>query len=318
MKYFISSFTAACFLALSACAQTAAGDPSPVRPQLQGTPDTLPAIPLYGAGNPGKPEDEMVFSEGRNVRNVTYPTLTPVLPEPGKANGTAVIVAPGGGFMFLSMEHEGWSVARALADQGMTAFVLKYRLSPTPADENEFQAAVIRLIMDIDQGTGDRPRLDDSEAGEDALAALRLVRERADEWGIDPARVGMIGFSAGAITTLKAVLDAEADADPSTLPPDFFGYIYGPMNAVEVPADAPPMFAALAMDDTLFSRGGYEIVGAWRDAKRPVELHIYQTGGHGFGLGQPGTTSTGLMPQFLAWMEMQGWLNPADSSASGD
>jgi acetyl esterase/lipase len=300
----LAAFGAASLLALAA---PAAAQEVPQK----GAPSGAVAIPLYGKSNPGKPSDDLVFGPEGSIRNVTYPTLIPVLPRPGTANGTAVIVAPGGGFMFLSMESEGWAVARALADRGVTAFVLKYRLTPTPADDAQFQAAIFKLITGLAKKDRPPPKLPDTEAGQDALAALKLVRTRAKDWQIDPKRVGMIGFSAGAITTLKAVLDAGSDADAATLPPDFFGYIYGPMDAVAVPADAPPMFAALAMDDTMFSRGGYEIVGAWRDARRPVELHVYQTGGHGFGLGKPGQTNALLMPEFLAWMEMQGLLKAA-------
>ena len=267
------------------------------------------AIPVYGKSNPGQPGDEMSTGTGRDVRNVTYPTLTPVLPRPDTANGTAVIVAPGGGFMFLSMEGEGWQVAEALADQGITAFLLKYRLNPTPKDDVAYQAGVLKLILDLSRSEPG-PEIRDSGAGEDALAALKLVRGRADEWGVDPARVGMIGFSAGAITTLKAVLEAGQDDDPATLPPDFFAYIYGPMESVQVPEDAPPMFVALAMDDGIFSKGDFGLATAWRDAKRPAELHVYQTGGHGFGLGAPGTTNALLMSQFLAWMDMHGLLQP--------
>ncbi len=267
------------------------------------------AIPIYGKSNPGKPSDEMSTGSGRDVRNVTYPTLTPVLPRPGTANGTAVIVAPGGGFMFLSMEGEGWKVAEALADHGITAFLLKYRLNPTPADDAAYQAGVLKLILDL-AGPGPGPEIRDPGAGEDALAALKLVRSSAAEWRIDPTRVGMIGFSAGAITALKAVLEAGKDDDPATLPPDFFAYIYGPMESVPVPENAPPMFVALAMDDGMFSKGDFGLATAWRDAKRPVELHVYQTGGHGFGLGAPGTTNALLMTQFLGWMGMQGLLEP--------
>jgi acetyl esterase/lipase len=154
------------------------------------------------------------------------------------------------------------------------------------------------------------PPLPDTGAGQDALAALKLVRGRAGEWDIDPKRVGMIGFSAGAITTLKAVAEADRDSDPATTPPDFFGNIYGPMDAMEVPANAPPMFAALAADDGLFGKENFDIVNSWRKAKRPVELHVYQTGGHGYGPGKPGTTNALMMPQFIAWAEMQGFLTP--------
>jgi len=306
MKSRILAAGLACLLSISMHAQAIA------QRAPAGPPPGATAIPVHGAKNPGKPGDEMPAGNSGEVRNVTYPTLIPVLPKPGTANGTAVIVAPGGGFMFLSMEGEGWAVARALADHGVTAFVLKYRLNPTPADEKQYQAAIFKLIMDAAKKEGQQLPTGDLTAGKDALAALKLVRSRAKEWNIDPERVGMIGFSAGAMTTLSAVLDAEGDGDPATLPPDFFGYIYGPMGPVKAPENAPPMFAALAMDDTMFSRGGYELVGAWRDAGRPVELHIFQSGGHGFGLGKPGTTNALLMPEFLAWMKMNGWLDSGE------
>lgn len=299
----LAGIAAACLIAAPACAQRVADAPAPA-----GAPASARAIPIYGKANPGKLSDEMRAGQGSEVRNVTYPTLTPVLPKPGTANGTAVIVAPGGGFMFLSMDSEGWQVAQALADRGITAFVLKYRLNPTPRDDKAFGDGVRKLVMGIARGETTAAQIPDSGAGQDALAALKLVRGRASEWGIDSKRVGMIGFSAGAITTLKAVLGAAKDNDPATTPPDFFGYIYGPMDAVEVPAAAPPMFTALAMNDGIFGRDGFGIVQSWRKANRPVELHVYQDGGHGFGLGKPGTSNAMLLPEFLSWMDMQGLL----------
>lgn len=271
------------------------------------------AIPLYGKSNPGKPSDEIItrfMNQEMVVRNVTYPTLTPVLPKAGTANGAAVIIAPGGGFQMLSMQNEGWRVAQALADHGVTAFVLKYRLNRTAADEKEWMESFFRLLGSVSQGSGKAPEIRDPEATQDALAALRIVRSRAAEWGVDPQRVGMIGFSAGAVTGLNTVLQAPRDIADTTPPPNFLGFIYGPMGQVAVPADAPPMFAALAMDDPLFGNGDFSIVSAWHAAKRPVELHAYQTGSHGFGLGRPGTTTTLLMSEFLAWMDMQGILKP--------
>lgn len=300
----------ACFLAIAAACLFAAPVSAQDVPAPAGAPAGARAIPVYGKANPGKLSDEMLIGTGNEVRNVTYPTLTPVLPRPGTANGAAVIVAPGGGFMFLSMDNEGWRVAQALADRGITAFVLKYRLNPTPKDDAAYRAGVMKLVMDIARGESSASQIRDSGAGQDALAALKLVRSRAAEWGVDPGRVGMIGFSAGAITTLKAVLDAGKDADAATLPPDFIGYVYGPMDAVQVPADAPPMFAALAMDDGMFGKENFDLVNSWRKAGHPVELHVYQGGGHGFGLGKPGTTNALLMPEFLAWLEMQGLLTP--------
>jgi acetyl esterase/lipase len=301
MKSWTLGMAAVC---LSACA---AAQPALEAPAPAGAPEGARAIPLYGQANPGKLSDEMLSASSNEVRNVTYPTMTPVLPRPGTANGSAVIVAPGGGFMFLSMDNEGWRIAQVLADRGVTAFVLKYRLTPTPRDEAAYRKGVMEMIMAAAKSDKD-PELPDTGATQDALAALKLVRSRAAEWNIDPRRVGMIGFSAGAITTLKAVTDADKDNDPATLPPDFFGNIYGPMDAIEGPAGAPPMFAALSADDGIFGKENFDIVNSWRKAKRPVELHVYQSGGHGFGLGKPGTTNAMMMPEFLAWLEMQGFL----------
>lgn len=263
------------------------------------------AIPLYGSDTPGDASTEnwgLMPSGKYMVRNVTRPTLTPVLPEPGTANGTAVIVVPGGAFMALAMSHEGWDVAQALADRGITSFVLKYRLLPTPASEDEAREITNRLIAEV-IGTDGPPNIGNPQTTEDGLAALALVRSRAAEWGIDPNRVGMIGFSAGAMTTLNTALAAEAGEGP-----DFIGYVYGPQDAPEQSlASAPPLFDAIALDDPLFATRGFPIVEAWRSAGRPVELHAYMSGSHGFGLGWPGTTTTGVLDQFVAWMNVQGF-----------
>lgn len=264
------------------------------------------AIPLYGADTPGSAASENWILFGGSdlaVRNVTRPTLTPVLPDPARANGAAVIVAPGGAFMLLSWDHEGTRVARALADRGIAAFILKYRLLETPADN---AAAMGFMNAQMAAGLADPtkpPTLQNPLATQDALAALAMVRARASEWHVDPARVGMIGFSAGAMTTLNTVLAAGPGQGP-----DFIGYIYGPQPAVVVPDSAPPMFAAIAMDDQLFSSQGFPIVEAWHGAGRPVELHAYERGGHGFGLGVPGMTNSLVFDQFTAWMAMHGLL----------
>ena len=265
------------------------------------------AIPLYGDRTPGSAKSETWIRAMAEltVRNVSRPTLTPVLPARGKATGAAVIVAPGGGFMALSMTREGWNVARALADRGIAAFVLKYRLLPTPVDEAQSRLYIGKRIMAATRG-GEPLR--HAEATADGLAALALVRRDAARWGVDPARVGMIGFSAGAITALDVVKSA---ADPAQ-GPAFFGYVYGPQQAVAVPAEAPPMFNALAFDDPLFAFAGSPLSQAWRSARRPVELHVYQTGQHGFGLGWPGTSNALLADEFVAWLSMQGFLKQAE------
>ncbi len=266
------------------------------------------AIPLYGKDTPGSAATEVWGRMGpRNfmVRNVTRPTLTPFFPKPGKANGAAVIVAPGGAFMGLAITHEGWDVARALADRGITAFVLKYRLIQTPADDAEAGKFMGQMMMKEIGSPMDGALLKQSFAPADARAAIAMVRANAAKWKIDPARVGIIGFSAGAMTSRRVALDA-----PLAERPNFVGYIYGPQDAEPVPADAPPLFNAIALNDSLFANKGFPIAQAWLAAKRPVEIHGYQTGDHGFGLGAPGTTNTGMLGQFVAWLDMQGFLKP--------
>ncbi|SDD54679.1 alpha/beta hydrolase [Glycomyces harbinensis] len=246
------------------------------------------------------------------ARNVSTATLTPFLPDPAKATGTAVIVAPGGGFMSLSMENEGWDVARALANRGVAAFVLKYRLKPTPEGLDDFAAAIRTMLA------GPRPsdRHDPATALRaldlqiaDARAAFALVRSRATEWTIDPERVGMVGFSAGAMLTVATALVGE-DATPA-----FIGDVYGPLAAFEVPEDAPPLFIALAADDGLMDPSGFPLVESWRAAGRPVELHFYEQGGHGFGMYPKETTSTDWFDSFVSWMRMHGLLQRAEPTS---
>lgn len=267
-------------------------------------------IPLYpgqqmaaGKVDQGEVWDRMLGTHPV-LRNVTRPTITPFLPEPAKATGAAVIVLPGGGFTMLSMDSEGWTIARWLADHGIAAFVLKYRTMQTPADEKALLPSLMTSMgaLMADPEKAMMPLAPPAVA--DAVQALKLVRAGASTWKIDPARVGMIGFSAGAMATRDVALSA----DPA-LRPAFVGLIYGPMREVTVPADAPPMFTALALDDQLFGKQGFGIVSAWHKAGRPVELHAYDQGGHGFGAGNPGTTSTMLLPQFHAWMAARGLLN---------
>ena len=239
------------------------------------------------------------------ARNVTEATLTPFLPDAAKATGTAVIVAPGGGFVTLSMENEGWDVARALAKEGVAAFVLKYRLTQSPAALAEYADSSRRPPARPPGGSpaggpasaGMKPQLDD------ARAAFALVRARAGQWGIDPNRIGMVGFSAGAMLTMSTEY-AVPEAKPA-----FLGDIYGPMGAVDVPKDAPPLFVALAADDPLFGNAGFGIVESWHKAHRPVEFHYYEQGGHGFGMYPKTTTSTGWFAAFSSWLRMHGFLD---------
>lgn len=236
------------------------------------------------------------------ARNVRTATLTPYLPDPARATGAAVIVAPGGGFRTLSMENEGSDVARRLADEGVAAFVLKYRLHQTPAGMAAFQQDLAAMFAGTARARPPSGAAELAPQIADARAALALVRRRAAEWRVDPDRVGMIGFSAGAMLTLATTL-----SDPKAQPA-FIATIYGPLDAVHVPDDAPPLFVALAADDPFFAGHGDGLIESWRQAKRPVEFHLFEQGGHGFGMYPKPTTSTGWFDAYSRWLRMHGLL----------
>lgn len=269
-------------------------------------PDEPGAILLGTGGVKNQPASESWFRQWGDpmARNITTATLTPFLPEPGTGNGTAVIVAPGGGFSWLSMGNEGWEVAEALAKQGVAAFVLKYRLHPTPETLDDFTAWMNRPrtapASDSVAAPVPAPR-DLSDQLEDAEAAYAMIVNRADEWGVDISRIGMIGFSAGAGLTMHSTLNSK------TMKLAFIGPIYGGMGPVEVPENAPPMFSVIATDDFLF-RGQFGVIDSWYEAGKPVEFHLYQNGGHGFGLGNPNRTSNRWFDAFIHWLDVNKFL----------
>ena len=299
------SIAATCVLAAPALAQRDKMTPVP-------TPAQPNAIELGTGPLPGATATESWHSQYGSLfaRNVTVATLTPYLPDPSNASGAAVVVAPGGGFRTLSMENEGSNVAKALAAKGVAAFVLKYRLVQTPADMPGFENSMKAMFSGA-AARPPRPSTPDAMAAsiapqlEDARAAFALIRKRAGEWHVDPNRIGMVGFSAGAMLTLTTAL-AGQDAKPA-----FIGNIYGPVAAMTVPADAPPMFVAVAADDPFFGNGETGIIKSWIAAKRPVELHLFEQGGHGFGMYPKETTSTGWFEEFARWLGMHGMLKPA-------
>lgn len=276
-------------------------------------PDEPGAIPLGTGAVDGQTNPETWFRQWGDpmARNISTATLTPFLADPETANGATVIVAPGGGFMWLSMGNEGWEVAEALAARGINAFVLKYRLQPTAATLEEFQEQMNRRFAeagnrgeDESDDAAPRPRRWNlADQLEDAEAAYALIVANAEEWGVDTDRIGMIGFSAGAGLTMHTTLSSDV-ADLA-----FIGQIYGGMGSVDVPEDAPPMFAAIATDDFLFG-GEFGLIESWFDAGVPVEFHLYQNGGHGFGLGNPDRTSNTWFDAFIHWLDVNGFLEP--------
>ena len=305
--------TLLCTAAVLMLAAAAAAQQAPVYP-LEPPPET-DAIPLGTGGVEGQVAQESWFRQWGDpmARNITTATLTPFLPDPDKATGAAVIVAPGGGFMWLSMGNEGWEVAEALADEGIAAFVLKYRLRPTPERLEDFEQMMNDLFSRFDddgEDPAERPGLPfPADPVKDAEAAYAMIVGRAEEWDVDPERIGMIGFSAGAGLTLAATLHSD-QVDFA-----FIGPIYGGMQAVEVPDDAPPMFSVIATDDFLFG-GEFGLIGSWYDAGIPVEFHLYQNGGHGFGLGNPNRTSNTWFRAFIHWLDVNGWLEASGAEAA--
>jgi acetyl esterase/lipase len=276
------------------------------------TPAEPNAIPLGTGGVENQPASETWFKQWGDpmARNITTATLTPFFPKPDKANGATVIVAPGGGFRWLSMGNEGWEVAEALAAQGITAFVLKYRLHPTPVSLDDFSDWMKNRAFAPPPKSSDStqavspprpPQMDLSNQLEDAEAAYAMIVKRAKEWGVDTSRIGMIGFSAGAGLTMHATLNSK------TMNLAFIGPIYGGMGPVEVPKDAPPMFNVIATDDFLF-KGQFGVIDSWYKAGIPVEFHLYQNGGHGFGLGNPSRTSNRWFDAFMHWLDVNGFL----------
>ena len=257
-------------------------------------------IPLFEGVAPGSEgwthQEGESYTEGglRVVRNVVQPSLTPFLPK--EPTGTAVVVAPGGAFHFLAWDHEGIQVARWLQARGIAAFVFKYRLVPT---DDTFPADVNAHMAEPDPMRWMAPLLPLIRA--DAQQAIRLVRNRANEWGIHPQRIGIMGFSAGGAVTALATMQYDA-----TSRPDFGAPIYGAAIPGEVPPDAPPIFIACAQDDDLLPHS-LDLFNRWHAAGREPEMHIYARGGHGFGMNKTGLPSESWIERFYDWLRMLGY-----------
>ena len=248
-----------------------------------------------------QPEEMTTFENGLQViRNVSRPTLTVYLPKPEAARGAGVVICPGGAYHFLSYMHEGIEVARWLNQQGIAAFILNYRLVQTGSDfpqcvwdhlndENEMERLVTPLFPLITA---------------DGCQAVRLARSRASEWGLDPERIGILGFSAGGMVAFQAALHADDSSRPAFAAPI---YSAQPPEA-PIPPNAPPLFVLCAADDGMASPVCVQYFTAWRAAGLPAELHIFSQGGHGFGMNIQGLPSDGWIGLFTNWLQAQGLL----------
>ncbi|MFJ1456471.1 alpha/beta hydrolase [Nocardia sp. N2S4-5] len=232
------------------------------------------------------------------IRNVTRPALAVHRPTGDRATGTGVIVCPGGSFVTLT--DTGTAIAERLAAQGITAFVLRYRVLPTPVADEDF------LGRWETAHTMDDIRRQSHVAVEDAGRAVRFVREHAGRWGIDPRRIGILGTSAGGLLALAAATSYTGADDR----PDFAAPIYPPTwHEYRVPADAPPLFLCFAADDPGDGvlEGNLALHRAWLAADAPVELHAYERGGHGFAERAMGLPCDTWMDRYLDWVRMHGF-----------
>lgn len=248
--------------------------------------DTPPAAPAPVSEKTAK----LIASYGKaspnHVMNVSVPTMTVYQPE--KPNGTCVVVAPGGGYMFMSYQTEGSQVCEYLTTLGVTSVLLKYRV-PTRDEKEPFAMPV-----------------------EDARQAMKIVRQRASEWKVDPKRVGLLGFSAGGNLLGRAAWSAGER-------PDFGIMIYGGgfLDATDktkfregfaMPKDAPPMFFAVAHDDKANPIEATMLYLEYKKLNLPAELHIFTKGGHGFGMRKTGHPIDGWPQRCAEWMGSMGWL----------
>lgn len=269
-------------------------------------------IRLYDGPAPGseawthkEAENSANLWNTRVVYNVTDPTLTVFQPAAGTANGAAVVICPGGGFQALSIDSEGFDVARYLTGRGVTCFVLKYRLveSKTTDPTKEMMASreapaqretKVKAVIALAQADG--------------LKAMSYVRQHAAEYGLDPKRIGIMGFSAGGTVTGSVAFNYTPDTRPDFVAPIYLQYEWVPGKG-SVPADAPPAFILAATDDQLgLAPHSVKLYTDWVAAKKPAELHLYSKGGHGFGMRTQNLPSDRWIALFADWLEAQGFL----------
>lgn len=234
------------------------------------------------------------------VTNVIKPTMQVFRPKAENNTGTSVIICPGGGMYALSIESEGNMVAEWLAERGVTAFVLKYRLVPTGED------ATREMISD-----GARVLL---KAGNilplgisDGLNALQYVREKAKKYDLDPNKIGIMGFSAGGAVAMGATFNYDDVNKPNFVIPIYAWMDIIPMSPV--PADAPPIFVVCASDDPLnLAPASVQIFSNWLAAEKSAELHMFSKGGHGFGMRTQDLPSDKWIDRLGEWMKVQGLM----------
>jgi len=251
----------------------------------------------------------------RTITNVSEPSVRVYLPPAATATGAAAVVAPGGALRLLAWDGEGVRVAQWLNSKGIAALVLKYRTLQTMPAAGRGRAAgapagvppageAARQELDSKKANAN-PAPDDAALTEvlhmgvaDAQQALRLARRNAASWRIDPARVGIIGFSAGGGVAVGTALAVRSDASP-----DFLVSVYGPsLQDVDVPAHAPPLFIAVGSTHFNVTNGCLALFAAWKAAGKPAEIHVYDQVSAGFGMSTRGRPVDTWPDRLLDWM----------------
>jgi acetyl esterase/lipase len=279
-----------CLLAVLICFAfgIASAQPSPIKLWPKGAP---------GSEGNVSPEAVRLNPDGEHIiSNIQDPSILPYLPPAGTATGAAVVVAPGGGHRELWMDHEGYAVAEWLSSHGVAAFVLKYRLAREPNSKYTVEGTELA----------------------DMQRAIRTVRSRSKEWGVDPARIGVMGFSAGgelaALASTRYDVGAPSSEDPVerfSSKPDFQALIYPAIpKDPRLTAETPRAFLACGGNDRPdISQGLPELYLALSRLHVSTELHVYAGVGHGFGVRKTNPAPvSGWTSLFLEWMDAQGLL----------
>ncbi len=284
-------------------------------------PATGSVIEIWDGNPPGSEawtwrDQELVVDGELMVRNVAVPTLEVFTPT-AEPNGTAVIVAPGGAYHFLMVEHEGRGLARQLAALGVTALVLRYRVRHTPEDDDEMLTH-LQVLGEHSRATpwsagtraiiGEEAERASDLAHEDGRQAVRFARRQATEWGIDPTRIGIVGFSAGGGVAMAAATSVD---DASR--PDFAACLYSQApRHTAVPGRAPPLFLVHALDDPAVPPDESVLTWqTWRSAGQHAELHLFLSGGHGFGVKRQDLATDAWTLLHESWLRGLGMLDRA-------
>jgi len=300
---------AAVVLALAAGRQAANGA-APALPvaTLQQAPATLAAgqvFPIWAETDAGS-------------KAPVKPTLSVYLPDPAKSQGTAVIVCPGGAFRGLAFADEGVTVAKSLNERGITALVLRYHLltdiaaAAGPGGGRGRGGGMGALPRNLEiKNANANPEPDNKELAEvvklatlDGVQSIKLARQNAAKWNINPKKIGILGFSAGGGVAVGSLLVGDAEGKP-----DFIATCYGPaLVDVDVPADAPPLFIAVAADHQPVANGLMALYTVWKTAGKSAEMHIYSNGRAGFGMRKQGLPSDTWIERYYDWMKVQRFI----------